>query len=332
MRHLPLRSGLVVFHWFRQSALASCYAGFLKTLPETTGAMPVVFPSFAKINLSLQVLGRRPDGYHELRTVFQMIDLCDLLEIEITDTPTITMTCEGSALPCDDRNLVVRAARQLQAAAGVRQGACLHLRKRIPIEGGLGGGSSNAAVTLLALQRLWGVSLSAETSQHLAAALGADVPFFLTGGTALGLGRGDQIIPLPEITLPVILVVNPGLAIPTGLVFQRLSAGLTEEEVVRKLTASLPSQVDWLATGNDLEATVFDMFPLVREVRDQLFALGAKVARMSGSGSTVFGLFEEVQVGEAARQACLKAGWRAWLVSSVGREEYALRLWNALTT
>jgi len=293
--------------------------------------MPVVFSSFAKINLSLEVIGRRPDGYHELRTVFQTIDLCDWLEIDITDEPAISLTCDEPTLACDERNLVVRAARGLQAATGVRQGARLHLRKRIPMQAGLGGGSSNAAVTLLALQRLWGVALPVAACQRAAAALGADVPFFLTGGTALGLGRGDDITPLPEVHLPVIVVVNPGLAIPTGLVFQRLNAGLTDAETVRKLAACLPSRVDWLATGNDLEATVFDAFPLVREVRDRLFALGAQVARMSGSGSTVFGLFGDAQAGEAARQACLNAGWQAWLVSSVSREVYAERLKGTMT-
>ncbi|MGQ9897399.1 MAG: 4-(cytidine 5'-diphospho)-2-C-methyl-D-erythritol kinase [Acidobacteriota bacterium] len=285
--------------------------------------MPTVFPSFAKINLSLEVIGRRPDGYHELRTVFQTIHLYDLLEIDITDEPSITMTCDEPTLACDERNLVVRAAQELQIATGVRQGARLHLRKRIPMQAGLGGGSSNAAVTLLALQQLWGVSLPAADCQRLAAALGADVPFFLTGGTALGLGRGDAITPLPEVNLPFIVVVNPGLTIPTRMVFQRLNVGLTDMETVRKLTACLPSQIDWLATGNDLEATVFEAFPLVREVRDRLSAFGAEVARMSGSGSTVFGIFEEAQAGEAARQACLEAGWQAWWVSSVSREGYA---------
>lgn len=288
--------------------------------------MPVLFPSFAKINLSLEVIGRRPDGYHELRTVFQTIDLCDWLEIDITDEPSVTLTCDEPTLACDERNLVVRAAGELQAATGVKRGARIHLRKRIPMQAGLGGGSSNAAVTLLVLQRLWDVSLPAKTCWRLAAALGADVPFFLTGGTALGLGRGDDIIPLPEVNLPFIVVVNPGVAVPTGMVFQRLNAGLTDGETVRKLAACLPSQVDWLATGNDLEATVFDAFSGVREVRDRLLALGAKVARMSGSGSTVFGLFEEAQTGEAARQACLQAGWQAWLVSSVSREDYVGRL------
>ncbi len=292
--------------------------------------MPFVFPSLAKINLSLEVIGRRPDGYHELRTVFQTIDLCDWLEIDITDEPLISLTCDAPTLPCDERNLVVRAARELQAATGVRQGARLHLRKRIPVQAGLGGGSSNAAVTLLALQRLWGVALPTATCQRMAAALGADVPFFLTGGTALGLGRGDDISPLPEVSLPVIVVVNPGVAVPTGTVFRRLNAELTDVETVRKLAACLPSQVDWVKAGNDLEATVFDAFPVVREVRDRLFALGAQVARMSGSGSTVFGLFGEAQAGEAARQVCLNAGWQAWLVSSVSRKDYAERLKGTL--
>ncbi|MFQ3580620.1 MAG: 4-(cytidine 5'-diphospho)-2-C-methyl-D-erythritol kinase [Chloracidobacterium sp.] len=288
--------------------------------------MPALFPSFAKVNLSLEVIGRRSDGYHELRTVFQTIELHDLLEIEVTADPSIALTCDDPTLTCDDQNLVVRAARLLQSTAGVTHGARIHLQKRIPMQAGLGGGSSNAAVTLLALEQLWGAALSVATRQRLAAQLGADVPFFLVGGTALGLGRGDRITPLPDANLPTIVVVNPKVAIPTGPVFRGLQAELTDELTIHTLTACSPDNINWLAAGNDLEAVVFRAFPLVREVRDRLRALGAHLARMSGSGSTVFGLFEDAAAGEAARQICLEAGWLAWTSPALGRETYARRI------
>ncbi|OYT73664.1 MAG: 4-(cytidine 5'-diphospho)-2-C-methyl-D-erythritol kinase [Chloracidobacterium sp. CP2_5A] len=288
--------------------------------------MPTVFPAFAKINLSLEVIGRRPDGYHELRTVFQTVELHDLLTIEVADAPSVTLTCDDPALSCADDNLVARAARSLQAAAGVTQGARIHLQKRIPMQAGLGGGSSDAAVTLLALRRLWKADIPDAELREMAARLGADVPFFLFGGTALGLGRGDLIFPLPDASLPVVVVVSPGQSVPTGLVFRSLNAQLTEATDIHTLTACPPNGADWTAAGNDLEAVVFRAFPAAREARDKLLALGASLARMSGSGSAVFGLFEEGAAGEMARQACLEAGWRAWVSPPVGREAYARRL------
>ncbi len=293
--------------------------------------MPTVFPAFAKINLSLEVIGRRPDGYHELRTVFQAIELHDLLTIEVADAPSIALTCDDPKLSCEDGNLVTRAARALQAAAGVARGARIHLQKRIPMQAGLGGGSSDAAVTLLALRRLWEVDIADAALRDLAAQLGADVPFFLFGGTALGLGRGDVIFPLPDARLPAVVVVSPGQSVPTGLVFRSLNAQLTDVAAIHTLEACSPNSADWLTTGNDLETVVFRAFPPVLEARDKLLSLGASVARMSGSGSAVFGLFEEAAAGEMARQACLESGWRAWVSPPVSRAAYARRLqgWEA---
>lgn len=288
--------------------------------------MPTVFPAFAKINLSLEVVGRRPDGYHELRTIFQTIDLHDLLEIEATATPDVRLTCDDPNLPCDERNLVVRAAQALQAAAQTRRGARIRLQKRIPTQAGLGGGSSDAAATLLALRRLWAVNVSDAELHRIAAGLGADVPFFLTGGTALGLGRGDVIHPLPDAVLPFIVLIHPNVSVPTGPVFRRLNADLTDAAAVRTLAASLSVGVNWRQAGNDLEAVVFEDFPAVREARDRLYVWGAQTARMSGSGGVVFGLFEDAATSETARRAGVDAGWSGWVCRSVGREAYARRL------
>ncbi len=293
--------------------------------------MPNTFLSFAKINLSLEILGRRPDGYHELRTVFQTINLCDQIEIEVTATPDIVLTCDSPDVPCDGHNLVVRAAQALQSAVGTRQGARIHLRKQIPMQAGLGGGSSNAAVALLALQQLWDVQLPQDELHGIAARLGADVPFFLTGGTALGLGRGDRIYPLLDAELPFIVLVHPGVSVPTGPVFHRLNMGLTNATTVHTLPSSLPVGFDWRQVGNALEAVVFEDFPVVRQACDRLRAWGALLARMSGSGSVVFGLFADAATSEAARQAGLAAGWRCWVCRSVGRAAYAQLMHRAYT-
>jgi 4-diphosphocytidyl-2-C-methyl-D-erythritol kinase len=168
-------------------------------------------PSFAKINLYLRVLGRRGDGFHELFTVFQTVSLCDSLTFEEADG--LTLTCDDARIPTDDRNLVIKAAKRLRETAGIERGARMHLEKNIPSPGGLGGGSSNAAVTLIGLSRLWGIELPATDRQTIAAGLGSDVPFFLEGGTAIGTGRGEIIEPAGEFQSEHLLIVTPDIAV-----------------------------------------------------------------------------------------------------------------------
>jgi 4-diphosphocytidyl-2-C-methyl-D-erythritol kinase len=286
----------------------------------------VSVPAFAKINLSLEVVGRRPDGYHELRTVFQTVSLADTLHFSRLETSDIRLECDRLELATDERNLVVRAARALQAAAGVTRGAAIRLEKRIPMEAGLGGGSSDAGVTLLALRRLWNATVPDETLLGIAASLGADVPFFLYGGTALGTGRGDIIEPLPDVEVPVLLLVNPKVAVPTAPVFRSLNMPLTSPEPSRIFTAFPPEGDARTVLVNDLEVPVFRDFPVVGRVREMLIEAGATVARMSGSGSTVFGFFENAAAGATAENALAEHGWRVWSCRSVSRAEYAERV------
>jgi 4-diphosphocytidyl-2-C-methyl-D-erythritol kinase len=283
-------------------------------------------PAFAKINLSLEVVGRRPDGYHELRTVFQTVSLADTLTFEVLETDDIRLECNRPELATDERNLVVRAARALQAAAGVTRGVAIRLEKNIPMEAGLGGGSSDAGAALLALRRLWQAEIADDALLAIAASLGADVPFFLYGGTALGTGRGDVIEPLPDVEVPVLLLVNPNVAVPTAPVFRSLNMPLTSPEPSRIFTAFPPDGEGRSAFVNDLEVPVFRDFPVVGEVRETLAAHGATVARMSGSGSTVFGFFENAMAGADAEKALAERGWRVWSCRSVGRAEYAERV------
>ena len=172
----------------------------------------VTLPAFAKINLDLRILGSRPDGYHDLRTTFQSLALCDRVTVSKRRGP-LAITCDEPLIPTDRRNLVWKATSLLNRVGARRRGAprdiAIHLRKRIPVEAGLGGGSANAAVTLLALARLWNLDLDAATLNRIGARLGADVPFFFVGGTALGLGRGDDIYPLADLPTVHVVVFGP---------------------------------------------------------------------------------------------------------------------------
>ena len=260
------------------------------------------YRSFAKLNLALQVVGRRPDGYHELRTLFQTIELHDELTVEIAGRD-VALTVAGADLPADARNLAWRAAagflRRWAPAAGVR----LSLRKRIPLGGGLGGGSSNAATVLTALQELLGAPAPAEGLRSLAGDLGADVPYFLVGGTALGEGRGDEVRPLAELPESEGWLALPAVAVPTAEIFAALGEPAPQPldpAVAALLAGRLPARWTAVAAGNDLQEVVFERFPAVRQVYTALVGAGAELVRLSGSGASLFAAFPDP---EAAREA-----------------------------
>ena len=283
-------------------------------------------PSFAKINLHLQVVGRRADGFHDLCTVFQTISLHDTLSV--APAAEIQMTCGDDRLPADERNLVVRAALALRQKTGVQCGAKIHLDKRIPAPGGLGGGSSNAAMALLALRKLWNLSLTIEELHPIAASLGSDVPFFLYGGTALGMGRGEVIEPIEDFSEDFMLVVAPDVAVATREAFKRLNArSLTKQEAKRKLQICRfdleSADFKYTSFKNDFETTVFAAYPEVERVKNTLLDLGSDRAMLSGSGGSVFAIFDK----EETRQTALKAlddevNWRKFAVATISRDEY----------
>jgi 4-diphosphocytidyl-2-C-methyl-D-erythritol kinase len=215
--------------------------------------------SFAKINLGLRVIGRRSDGYHELCTTFQTVSLAD--EISFAPADELRLTCSDPQIPVGAGNLIIEAARMLQERFAIRSGASIHLTKRIPTAGGLGGGSSNAAVALLGLTRLWELQADAEELHDLASALGSDVPYFLVGGTALGTGRGTEIEPLPEIEAKKLLIVTPDVSVSTREAFNRLAVrNLTSGEVNRILLnyrlAAGSGDLRTTVLTNDFEETV----------------------------------------------------------------------------
>lgn len=286
----------------------------------------LTLPSFAKINLHLQVVGRRTDGYHDLCTVFQTISLHD--DISFVPGDDIAMSCGDRSIPTDKRNLIVRAAVMLQERYGVKCGATICLEKRIPAPGGLGGGSSNAAVVLLALRKLWGLDVNIAELHTIAEELGSDVPFFLYGGTALGLGRGETVEPIPEFREEYMLVVSPNVAVATRDAFKRLQLpALTKQESKRRLQICRleleSADFKYTAFKNDFETTVFAAYPEVERVKNTVLDLGADRAMLSGSGGSVFAVFDR----EETRQAALKAldnevNWRKFAVATMSRDEY----------
>jgi 4-diphosphocytidyl-2-C-methyl-D-erythritol kinase len=253
------------------------------------------FAAPAKVNFGLRILGKRPDGYHAIQTILQMLDLCDWLTFGANDTGTIRLTCPSSELPTDDRNLVVRAAKLLRQTFQVRQGVEITLDKRIPIASGLGGGSSDAATTLLVLNRVWQLHCSQVTLHHLAAQLGSDVPFFLDGPTACACGRGEVLSPISPPPPLTGMLVNPGFGVSAGWAYGQFNgqSSATDLTLPNILQALENRNLTFLAdvVVNDLQPGVTMAYPVIREVQETLDAAGASVTFMSGSGPTVGGIF-----------------------------------------
>lgn len=259
----------------------------------------------AKLNLYLKVLFRRPDGYHELRTLFQTVELADRLVLEPREDGRILLECDRPGIPTDGTNLCVRAAEALKEATGTTSGVRIRLYKNIPDQAGLGGGSSDAAATLAGLDRLWKTGVGREALAELGRGLGADVPFFLAGGTALGIGRGDEIVPLPDLPPFPVVLTFPGVVVSTPWAYGQLNLLLTNSDAttnIPRLRGFSPDSDTLLQMAeNDFETVVFKEYPELSRIKDQLRAAGACPALMSGSGSSVYGVFRsEAQSRQAA--------------------------------
>ena len=290
----------------------------------------VSLPAFAKINLDLRVLGTRADGFHDLKTVFQSLALFDNVTVTSRRGP-LAVTCDEPDIPADRRNLVWKAATLLHHVSTGKTTAprdiAIDLRKRIPSEAGLGGGSSNAAMTLLALNALWKLNLDLATLTRISARLGSDVPYFLVGGTALGLGRGDDIYPLPDMPPVHVVILRPGFGVSTADAYRWL-----DEEQRRPLKDPQPRPVPpgwpaWSATlRNDLERAVVGHHPAIARIRQSLLDAGATFAAMSGSGSAVFGLFERADAARRTANDLARPGWLSLHTRTLSRREYARRV------
>ncbi|HEU0005752.1 MAG TPA: 4-(cytidine 5'-diphospho)-2-C-methyl-D-erythritol kinase [Terriglobia bacterium] len=265
--------------------------------------------SYAKINLGLQILGKRPDGYHEVRTVLQTIALHDRLILKQNRTRGIQFSSNEPGIDPAD-NLVVRAIKLFQRQTGVPGGLTAKLEKAIPLGAGLGGGSSNAAATLLGLARLFRLDLRGSDLLHWAGQLGSDVPFFLVGGTALGIGRGSEVYPLEELPKSHVLLAVPSTGVLTADAYRRLSLQLTnthpESMIPRFCSGFWASLERQKVQENDFEPVFFEHFPQLQKVKVGWLAAGAVAAGLTGSGSAFFGLFERKQ--ELARAVSRAAG------------------------
>jgi 4-diphosphocytidyl-2-C-methyl-D-erythritol kinase len=288
----------------------------------------LTLPAFAKINWSLRVLSKRADGYHEIDTVFQTIGLHDAISITTTEKNDIVLSCDDRSLSSDERNLVWRAASALQVRCAIRKGARVRLEKRIPVHAGLGGGSSDAAATLIGLTYLWNATITRGELSELAASLGADVSFFLYGGTARGTGTGRDIAPLRDALDKFLLLVKPNANISTSKAYEAINAAaLTTSEGKTILSSSQRSdfsdRLSSAALQNDFEAVAFRLAPEIERAKAALAKAGASAAFLAGSGAAVFGVFDSGDAQERAIQAIeLESGWRVFPCRTVGRSHY----------
>jgi 4-diphosphocytidyl-2-C-methyl-D-erythritol kinase len=291
-------------------------------------AKTITLPAFAKINWSLRVLGKRADGYHEIDTVLQTISLHDTLTFQAADDSRISLWCDDRAIPVDERNLVWRAAAAVQARYGEKHGVRIRLEKRIPVQAGLGGGSSDAAVTLVALAHLWQIEVKGNDLSEIAEGLGADVPFFLFGGAACATGVGKTVSPLVDSAETYLLVLKPSASIATSDAYAALkSPALTTSDSKIILSSSqadeFSGKLNPKLLHNDFEAVAFQLEPEIERAKAALMKSGAQAALLAGSGSAVFGVFENKHAQERAIQAVeLEAGWRVFPCKTVGRSHY----------
>jgi 4-diphosphocytidyl-2-C-methyl-D-erythritol kinase len=297
-------------------------------------ARPVLhLRAHAKVNLALEVLGTREDGYHELRTLFQTISLHD--DVVLRPRPKdVTIRCDHPGVPTDETNLAVRAARDLQRFAGVTHGVEITLTKRIPVAGGLGGGSSDAAAVLMGLDRLWRLGLGPAGLHPVARRLGADVPYFLIGGTALGLARGDEIYPLWRQLRGDVVVVDPERPLSTAAVFKRLDASLTPRDGTNRIFRFISSDLAGHGTAfpilsNDLERPALEEAPdlaaRVDLIRGILIREGALMASLSGSGASYYGLFDDPGRARKAQARLDARGLKALRARTLSLDQYRRR-------
>lgn len=272
----------------------------------------------AKVNLALEILGKRADGYHEIATVMQAVDLSDRLVLE--DAATLELRATGAGVPVDGSNLALRAAAALRQAAVIERGVRITLDKRIPVAAGLGGGSSDAAAVLLGLNRLWGLRWARARLEEVAVGLGMDVPFFLWGGVALATGRGERVEPLAGMVLALVLV-NPRSGSTTAETYARVtpamySDGSRTRTVVQALRQRNAARVA-ASLYNGLEAAVAPLQPEITRMKAALVAAGALGARMSGSGPTVFGLARSLDHARQIQRRVARGAWECWAVRTL---------------
>jgi 4-diphosphocytidyl-2-C-methyl-D-erythritol kinase len=270
---------------------------------------PVILKAPAKVNFRLDVLRRRPDGYHDLRMIMQRIDLCDEISLLVSETPGIRVTCGRVGVPDGPDNIVWKAADALLKLSGRQAGFDISIKKNIPVAAGLGGGSSDCATVLMGINDLLALGLTIDQLMAIGVKLGADVPFFIFQKPALAEGIGEILTPLEGIIPLWIVLVNPNVHVSTAWVYQNLE--LTNRENSNKISRFYESIEQVCALlSNDLESVTCRRFPVIGEIKEHLLSLGAAGALMSGSGPTVFGVFEDEDAARlAAKELTHGTGW-----------------------
>ncbi len=262
-----------------------------------------------KVNYRLDVLRRRPDGYHDLRMIMQRVDLCDNITLSLSDTPGIRVTCGSAGVPDGPGNIAWRAAHALLQKSGRPVGIDIIIEKKIPVAAGLGGGSSDAATVLMGVNTLLELGLSDQELMAVGVTLGADVPFFIFKSTALAEGIGEILTPLDDVPPVWLLLVNPRVPVSTAWVYQNLE--LTNRTAIPIIPDSYDTVEGLCAIlANDLEEVTINRYPVIREIKELLVQEGAVGALMSGSGPTVFGIFESEDVASScSEKLAAKQGW-----------------------
>ena len=289
-----------------------------------TSISEITLKAYAKINLTLEVLGRRDDGYHDVASIMQTIDLHDTVDLKLSDE--VTVECDVSELE-NQSNLALRAAHLLRNSAETVAGVHIKIQKNIPMSGGMGGGSSDAAATLVGLNKMWALGMSLEQLSEIAAELGSDVPFLLTGGTAIVLGRGERVRSLPPADLKWLVVLSPDirLANKTATLYGSLTeADYTRGALTRKLEARIRGggDVPPQFLFNAFDDVAFEAFPGLDVYWNSMHALGAREIHLSGSGPTIYAPVSKREVGSTIQLLLQhKHGWNARLVSLVGARE-----------
>jgi 4-diphosphocytidyl-2-C-methyl-D-erythritol kinase len=313
--------------------------------------MAISVKSFAKINIGLSIGRKRPDGFHGLHTLYQTVSLHDIVKVDVQRGTGIDMRCKDTRVPCDETNTCWRVAERVMKSVKARGKVVITIEKRLPVQGGMGAASSNAIATLFGLERALGEQLAPEERLRIAAEVGSDLPLFLVGGTVLGIGRGEQVFPLQDLPPMDIVLVTPNVGVSTPRAFSDWDAlphenpgGLTSAASSGTISSFSRSVFAWLTAGvptvsggrvetplldlvragieNDFERVVFPQYPELREVKRALERAGARYSSLSGSGSTLYGLFETEEQARSAATQIAETGTPAVAARTVPREQY----------
>jgi len=274
----------------------------------------------AKVNLRLDVLGKRSDGYHDLRGIMERVNILDEIEIKIVEKG-ISVQCDHESVPCDEENIAFKALKEILAYSSRNVGVEVYIKKKIPVASGMGGGSSNAAAVIKGINQLLKLKLSKEKLMKIGTKVGADVPFFLFEGPALAEGVGEQLKKIRAMPKLLFLIVNPGIRVSTEAVYQKYSS----EEMVKSLDGEIPNAYRTKRDvakilSNDLERVTIKEFPVIGDIKDQMMKAGAIASLMTGSGPTVFGLFtDKIKLAKAFEklEKLAQDGWRVFMAENL---------------